>query len=151
MSDGTGHVLKDKRGRLVCQSCGMNIARIWTSHRRTEIDHRISYQTGRPTFAELPRDGGVAAYCRDEYLCYNCCYSELESGENDESAVLDPGQKAPPSVPEERIELDATRAANSVEDRVGPYDAGDGAREVVLGEIRWGQPRGLAASGRTKN
>jgi hypothetical protein len=144
-----GNELKDKRGRLVCQRCGKNIARIWTSHRRTETDHRITYQDGRIVFSKLPNDGGIAAYCRDEYLCFGCCYSEVEPGENDESAVLDAGQRSETRMSEERVELMPERAGPSVEDHVGLEDAGEVTTGRLFGEIRWGHNRDLTASGRS--
>jgi hypothetical protein len=97
---------RDGQGRLVCQKCGQNVARIWTSHRRTEADHRITYEDGLASFTRLPQDGGVVAYCHDEYLCYSCCYSELEPGEHDEPADLQSGPIPVTDAIEERAETE---------------------------------------------
>jgi len=98
--------LRDKQDRFICQQCGKNIARIWTFHRRTETGHYISYRDGQVVFEKLPKRDGIAAYCQDEYLCFNCCLNDPDSGAIDVPADLDPGAPPETSEPDERIEYE---------------------------------------------
>ena len=102
-----GEPLRDKQDRFVCQQCGINLARIWTFHRRTETGHFISYRDGQVHFEKLPKQDGIAAYLMDEYLCFNCCLNDPQSAALDSPADLEPG--TPPEIrpPAERIEYEA--------------------------------------------
>ena len=114
--------LRDKQGRFICQLCGKHIARIWTFHRRTEADHYITYRDGQVVFDKLPKDGGIAAYCRDEYLCFRCCFKECGPGEIDIPADLEPGQSPEIREPQERVEYEAGFDPNLSDDEMDDFD-----------------------------